>query len=251
MPTFRISPATTLRIADLKDKAQEALAKKYDNGNKGYLTTTEAYQLYSDANNDVMPKGIGDVVAFLGGAQHPLTVHHLDHGEVLAMPFHAQDWRGDFHIAGFGAGNARVGGYYNWERPQDPKAAVFLFDMNLVDMARLEKDLVSATLVVGPAGFTPEAGSALPEEAVEVPLALATLEGHQRWERSGNSWQPEQKLLAAAVDIDDLRALAPNQGISFYVRLETTQGTRYINRDGVPGRNFDVSDAELKKYAGV
>jgi len=192
-----------------------------------------------------------EVINFLGGAQHPMTIHHLNHEEVLAMPFHLHDWKGDFNIPGLGAGHTMVGGYYNWERPTDPKAAAFLFDMNLVDQTRLEKEVTSATLVVGPLGFTPDAGSQLPEEAIEVPLTLATLEGHQRWERTGGGWQPEQKFLAAAVDIDDLRDLGAGKGVSVYVRLETTNGTKFINRDGAAGQNFDISDAELKKYAGI
>ena len=252
MGTFRISPTTTLRIADLKDQGKEKLAKQFDAGNKGYLTTNEAYALYASQNQDKQPKSMDEVVSFLGGAQHPMTIHHLNHEEVMAMPFHLHDWKGDFHINGMCAGNAMVGGYYNWERPTDPKAAAFLFNMNLVDMNKLEHDLVSATLVVGPMGFKPESGSSLPEEAIEIPLTLATLEGHMRWERTGGGYQPEQKFLAAAVDIDDLRDLGGNKdGVSMYVRLETTNGTTFINRDGIPGQNFDISDGELKKYAGI
>ena len=251
MPSFRISPNTTLRISDLKDRTKEELARRYDAGNKGYLTTTEAYSLFADQNQDTQPKSMDQVRTFLGGAQHDMTVHHLDHGEVMSMPFHAHDWKGDFRIDGLGAGNVRVGGYYNWERPTDPKAAAFLFDMNLVDMGKLDREVTSATLVIGPAGFTPEGGSNVREEAVDIPLTLATLEGHQRWERTGGGYQPEQKFLAAAVDIDDLRALAGGQGLSFYVRLETSNGTKYINKDGVSGRNFEMSDDDLKKYAGV
>lgn len=251
MPSFRISPTTTLRISDLKDRTKETLAKQYDNGNKGYLTTQEAYALFAANNSDLQPKSMDQVMAFLGGPQHAMTVHHLDHGEVLALPFHAHDWKGDFSIPGMGAGNVRVGGYYNWERPQDPKAAAFLFDMNLVDLGRMERDVVSATLVIGPAGFTPESGSQLNEEAVDIPLTLATMNSFMRWERTGGGTQPEQKFLAAAIGVEDLRALSAGNGVSFYVRLETPNGTSYINRDGVSGRNFDISDDELKKYAGV
>ena len=251
MSTFKILPRTSIRISDLADKTKEELAKRYDAGNKGYLTTTEAYALYADHNRDVQPSNLSDVVAFLGGAQHTINQHHLDGSEVLGLPWHLHDWKGDFNVGGFGAGNVRVGGYYNWERPQDPKAAAFLFDMNLVDKALLEKDVVAATLVIGPAGFTPEAGSQVNEEAVDIPLTLATMEGYQRWERTGGGYQPEQKFLAAAVDIDDLRDLSGGKGVSFYVRLETNSGTRYINKDGVSGRNFDISDEELKRYAGV
>jgi hypothetical protein len=251
MSTFKISPTTTLRIADLKDQSKEALAESYDGGRKGYLTTNEAYQLYADNNGGAQPTSIDQVETFLGGIQHPMTVQHLGYEEAMALPFHLHDWRGDFHVDGFGAGNVMVGGYYNWERPTDPKAAAFLFNMNLTDMAKLEHNLISATLVVGPSGFTPEKGSALPEEAVEIPMTLATLDGHMRWDRTGSGWQPEQKFLAAAVDIDDMRALGNGSGVSCYVRLETTDGVKFINRDGVSGQNFDISDDDLKKYAGV
>jgi hypothetical protein len=71
--TFRISPTTSLRIADLNDKTKEDLAKKYDVGNKGYLTTNEAYKLYAEANGDAQPRSLTDVINFLGGAQHPMT----------------------------------------------------------------------------------------------------------------------------------------------------------------------------------
>ena len=251
MSTFRILPSTTLRIADLKDKSKEALAKQYDAGNKGYLTTNEAYSLYADQSQDAMPASIADVVKLLGGAQHPMTMHHLDGSEVLALPWHLHDWKGDWSVAGLGAGNVRVGGFYNWERPTDPAAAGILIDLNLVDIGKVEQTILSASLVVGPLGFSPEAGSALPEEAVELPLTLATQDAHTTWTRAGTEQVPESKYLAATVDLDDLRALADGKGVSFYVRLETTSGTRFINRNGVDGENFDITDAELKRYGGL
>jgi hypothetical protein len=252
MSTFKILPKTTIRIADLKDKTKEDLARRYDVGNKGYLTTTEAYALYADNNKDLQPSNLADVVTFLGGAQHTMAQHHLDGSEVLGLPWHLHDWKGDFNIPGFGAGNVRVGGYYNWERPDDPRAAGFLIDLNLVDKGKVENDILSATIVVGPTGFTPEANSRLPEEAVEIPLALATQDAHSSWTRTGTSHVPERKFLAATVDLDDLRKLGNDKdGVSFYVRLETTSGTKWINRDGVPGQNFDISDAELKRYGGI
>lgn len=250
MSTYRIMPKSSIRIADLKDPAMEAVARQYDVGNKGYLTTNEAFALYADRNNDVQPGSIDEVLKFLGGPQHKMTVHHLDGYEVLSMPWHAHDWKGDFNVPGLGAGNVRVGGYYNWERPNDPRTAVILIDCNLMDIATLEREVVSATLVVGPKGFKPEAGSQLPEEAVEIPLTMATEDAHMSWTRSGNTWVPEKKFLATAVAVEDLRALGGAEGVEFYVRLETTRGTKFVNKDGVPGQNFGMSDDELKRYNG-
>lgn len=246
---FRISPQTTIRIADLKSRDMEEVARRYDTGDKGYLTLNEAYALFADHNDDVLPSSLKDVVEFLGGKQHNVTVHHQGWGEVMALPWHAHDWKGDFSVPGFGAGNVRVGGLHNWEREQGQKAAVFLFDCNLVDLHKLDKELVSATLVVGPAGFSPEDGASL-GEAVELPLTLATQEAHETWTRAGNQWVPERKYLAAAVDVEDLKKLANENGLSFYARIETVHGTQWINKDGVPGRNFDVSNDELNRYSG-
>jgi hypothetical protein len=251
MSTYRIMPRSSIRISDLKDPQMEQLARAYDSGGKGYLTVNEAFSLFADKNGDIQPGSIDEVLKFLGGPQHKMTVHHLDGYEVLAMPYNIHDWKGDFHVDGLGAGNVRVGGYYNWERPNDPRTTVVLIDCNLMDIAVLEKQVISATLVVGPQGFKPEPGSQLPEEAVELPLTMATEDAHMSWTRSGNSWVPEKKFLAAAVAVEDLRALGGAGGLDFYVRLETVNGTKYVNRDGVPGENFRITDDELKTYGGA
>ena len=251
MTTFKILPKTSIRIADLKDKTKEQVASQYDVGGKGFLTTTEAYRLYANNNNDTLPSSLDQVVNFLGGAQHPIKVHSLDSDEVAALPWSVGDWKGDFNIGGFGAGNVRTGGVYNWQTPDAPRSAGFLIDLNLVDITKVEIDIISATLVVGPTGFVPEAGSAVPEEAVELPLTLMTQEAQTSWTRAGPQQVPERKYLAASVDLVDLQALAGGAGISFYVRLETTSGTKYINKDGQPGQNFDISPGELQAYNGV
>lgn len=248
--SFRIMPNTTIRISDINDRQMETVAKRYDAGNKGYLTTQEAFALFADHNQDTMPSSVKDVVDFLGGPQHKMTVHHQGFGEVMSLPWHAHDWAGDFSIPGLGAGNVRTGGLHNWERPNDPLAGVILFDCNLIDLNRLEKEVISATIVMGPEGFSPESGSDM-AEAVEIPLTLATQPAHQTWNRGGTSKVPEQKFLAAAIDIDDMKALGGGKGVSFYVRLETTEGTKYINKDGVPGRNFEISSDALTKYGAT
>ncbi len=246
---FKIMTPNTIRIADLKNRQMEELAQRYDNGSKGYLTTDEAYALFADNNQDAMPSHLGDVINFLGGKQHNLTVHHQGWGEVMSLPWHVHDWAGDFSVPGLGAGNVRIGGIHNWERPDDPKGVAFLFDCNLVDIGALENKVTGATLVVGPAGFNPDDGSSL-GEAVDIPLTLATQGAHQTWTRAGSSWVPEKKFLAASVDADDLASLSKGDGLSFYVRLDTTEGPKWINKDGVSGRNFDVSEDQLNKYRG-
>ncbi|MEW5848658.1 MAG: hypothetical protein AB2A00_07575 [Myxococcota bacterium] len=253
MSSFKIMPRNTIPISDLKNPAMEELAKQYDVGSKGYLTTEEAFRLYAAKNNDVQPTNIQDVLTFLGGAQHKMTVRHMDAWEVLGSPWLASNWKGDFSVKEFGAGNVRVGRDIRPDYTSRTPGAqidqfVFLIDMNLVDQRKLTQDLANATVVVGPKGWKPEAGSSV-AEAVEIPLALATQEGYQSYSRSGGgSWVPEKKFLAAAVDTEDLRALAGNEGeLEFFVRLQTNEGrTLYINKDGQPMNNFHVSGSDLK-----
>jgi len=251
--TFKILPRNSIAIADLQNKPMEDVAKKYDAGSKGYLTREEAYRLYADKHNDVTPGGMEDVLKFLGGAQHKVSIKHLEAYEVIGSPFFAHGWKGDFNAPGLGAGNIRTGREITPDYARQPGQAskdnfVFLIDCNLVDGNKLSKDIVSATLVVGPRGFKPEANSTV-AEAVEIPLTLATQDGYKSYNRGGGaSFVPEKKFLAAAVETSDLRDLTGGgKDLEFYVRLETTSGNNlYINKDGVAGQNFDVSEADLK-----
>lgn len=254
MSSFRIMPRNSIPISDLKNSAMEQLAKQYDAGNKGYLTTEEAFRLYAQKNSDAQPANLQQVVDFLGGPQHKVTQRHLDGYELLMSPAFASNWKGDFNIPGLGAGNVRTGrdirpDYSSGTPAPGQDQFMFLIDMNLVEQGRLERDLQGATLVVGPRGFKPEAGSNVPE-FVEVPLALATQEGYKSYNRGGGaSWVPERKYLAAAVDTNDLRALAGGPGsLEFYVRLNTNDGrTLYVNKDGKAFSNFEVTAEDLKQ----
>lgn len=253
MPVSKILPPNTIAISNLKSQAMEKLAENYDVGHKGYLTFTEACSLFADKNDNKLPGGIDDVVAFLGGAQHPMTSRRLNPWEAVSAGWLASEWKGDFHLAGFGAGNIRTGRQAG--QAYDPQGQahaidrfVFLVDCNLVEKSTMEKGISSATLVVGPKGFGHETGSNL-GEAVELPLTLATEDGHMSYDRSsGTHWVDEKKYLAAAVDTTGLRELAAQSGgLSFYVRLETPDGkTLYINRDGQAFNNFEVGSKDLK-----
>jgi hypothetical protein len=251
MTGFRIMPRNSIAIADLKNPSMEGVAKQYDAGNKGFLTTEEAFRLFADKNDKTEPKSIQDVIKFLGGAQHQMTVRHMEMYEVLGSPWFASNWKGDFNISGVGAGNVRTGREVtpNYANPAKPPvdAFVFLVDANLMDGKVLEKDVVSATVVVGPKGFKPDAGSTL-GEGVEVPLSLATQDAYTSFNRGGGASQvPERKYLAAAVDTKDIKDLAGTSGgVSFYVRLQMDDGrTLYLNKDGVSGRNFEVDAKDL------
>lgn len=253
MPVNKVLPPNTIAISNLANKQMEALASRYDSGKKGYLTYTEACQLYADKNGNALPPNLEAVISLLGGTQHPMTGRRLNGWEAMSAGWIASNWKGDFNIGGFGAGNVRTGRQTGQEFDAAGQARqvdkfIFLVDCNLVDRSKLEGNITSATLVVGPRGFGKEQGSQLGEN-VEVPLTVATQEGYMTYDRaSGSHWVDEKKYLAAAVDTKDLRDLAGQSGgLSFYVRLETNDGrTLYVNKNGQAFNNFDVSSKETK-----
>src|SRR5262249_11046877 len=159
-------------------------------------------------------------------------------------------WKGDFHVQGLGAGNARVGrmnvaladGFSSNPDYRSTPQMGFLFDCNLVDKSRLE-GLSSAALVIGPRGFPLDQSAGPPNTPtqVELPLELVTQDAFMSYDRVGGPHQiPEHKYLGIAADAADLVKLAGNSGgLSYYARLTFNDGsTVWINKDGKAAQNF-------------
>jgi hypothetical protein len=243
---FKVGRHTNLSISDIKDnsptKTAEADVKKFDANKDGILDSGEAARYYADKSGGIAPRGIDDVFKLAGGRQHDVKVRHQEYWDVVNMG--AGTWRGDFNIPGVGAGNVRTD-RQAWNQTDRTN---LLVDCDLVDAHFLEHDLGGATLVIGPRGFNPEAGSTLGEN-VTVPLHIATQPGYQTYNRGGGSSSvPEKKFLAVSMDTEDLRKLAGQSGgLSFYVKLETNDGRNFwINKDGRPFNNFDIDAADIK-----
>ncbi|MFH1807698.1 MAG: hypothetical protein ABIJ09_03055 [Pseudomonadota bacterium] len=255
MSTFKVGQRSGVQISNIGDVSKEKEAKRFDANNDGVLQAEEAARLYSEKTLGDRPANLDDALKVVGGRQHEVKTFHQEYPFLMTVG--AYGWKGDFNVPGLGAGNVRTGRtkstYSNYDsasggsRQREVDSYKFLFDCDLMDKGFLEKNLQSATLVIGPKGFQPEAGSDL-GEAVAIPLDVATQDGYQSYSRGGGSSHvPEKKYLAASVDTGDLRALAGDSGgLSFYLRLETDQGTRYVNKDGKAFNNFEIDGSELR-----
>jgi hypothetical protein len=255
MSTFKVGQRTGVSIANIGDVSKEGEVRRFDSNGDGILQADEAARLYAEKTLGNRPDNFDQVLKLVGGEQHKVKTYHQEYPMVMTMG--AYTWKGDFNVPELGAGNIRTGraksAYYNYDssggapRQREVDSYKFLVDCDLMDKSFLEKNLQSATLVIGPRGFNPESGSSL-GESVSVPLDIATQDGYQSYSRGGgSSWVPERKYLAASVDTEDLRKLAGDSGgLSFYLRLETDKGTRYVNKDGKAFNNFDVDASELR-----
>jgi len=254
MPTFKVGQRSSVSISDIKDKTKEAELKRFDSNNDGVLDAQEAARFYATKTLGDRPQNLDDALKLVGGRQHDVKTFHQEYWGTMISG--VPQWKGDFNIPGLGAGNIRTGRSSNqyWgEDYGDPRNArqvdayKFLVDCDLMDKGFVEKGINSATLVIGPRGFGKETGSEL-GEAVTVPLDITTQDGYMSYGRGGGgTFVPERKYLAAAVDVGDLKKLAGDSGgLSFFVRLETDDGTKYVNKDGKPFNNFDVDAAELQ-----
>ncbi|MBI2372455.1 MAG: hypothetical protein HYV07_00515 [Deltaproteobacteria bacterium] len=254
----KVGPPNSFSISNIKSKKLEKKAEALDVSGKGYLTFDELVALYQAEKKGALPN-IAQLAKFLGVPQHQLATEHLDGWEALSSQWFASNWKGDFNIAGFSsdpgyspAGNVRtgrqVGPQWNPDGSQvDVDQYVFLIDFNFMDIKDFDGQIKSAVLVVGPAGFPAEEGAKY-GEMVEVPLTIATQESYQSQGRYGpGGWVPEKKLLAAQVDVGDLRKLAGDgPGLSFFARLELNDGrTFHVNKDGKAFSNFTVAKDEL------
>ncbi len=81
-----------------------------------------------------------------------------------------------------------------------------------------------------------------------MPLTLVIVDaGRVGNSGGGSSWEvPEDRFFAASLSAAQLEQLAGKAGLELYARLDLHDGRQlYVNRDGVPFRNFALSRAVL------
>jgi hypothetical protein len=243
--TFKVGKQEFVSISNLKKKTKEAELKKYDANKDNLLDTKEAAKYYADKTGGKSLTSLEDVYKLAGGKQRDTKV--VDRQFPLTW---APDWRGDFNVPGVGAGNVRTNRMVDLPKPGNKVAESFNFvvDCNLMNRNFLENDIKSAHIVIAQKDFSPEKGSDIAEQ-ITIPLNVATQDGYVSYDRGGGRHQvPEQKMLTASAELESLRKLAGKSGgLSFYVRIETNDGrTLWINRDGKPAKNFEITENELK-----
>jgi len=245
---FKVGQEQFIPISNVKKHAKEAELKKYDVNNDNMLDSAEAAKYYADKTGGKVPATDDDVYNLAGGRQHKITQFSTDYYATLYT--YAPDFKANFSIPGYGAGNVHTGRQLG---ANNTDAFNFLVDCDLMDRNLIDNGLASATIVIGPKGFSPEKGSKIDEMAT-IPLNVASADGYQTFDRGGGShWVPEKKYLAASVDVNDLRSLAGKSGgLSYYVRLQTTDGkTLWINPNGKAYNNFEIDASELKARGKV
>ncbi|WP_133511847.1 hypothetical protein [Candidatus Thiosymbion oneisti] len=156
-------PVTQFPVSNVSP-AKEALAKEYDQGNKGYLTADELAELYvrkvPEADGFV-PEDLGDVLEFLG-VQQKIRQDYVDSWEAMvSYQIYTNDWRGDFNITGIGAGHVKTG---RRMIPNDKELFLFDFVLDRIDKDYLLDNLNDARLVVGPKDFPAFPGNIEPEK---------------------------------------------------------------------------------------
>lgn len=241
---FKVGTEKFVSISNVKNQAKEAELKKYDTNKDNLLDTAEQTRYYADKTvGGKTPSSPSQVYTKAGGREHKITQFARDYYQTLYT--YAPDAKGNFSVPGFGAGNVRTGRQLAEKKNE---AFNFLIDCDLMDKGFVENGIESATIVIGPKGFKPDAGSSI-DEMTTIPLNTATADGYSTTDRGGGThFVPDKKFLAASVDVKSLRSLAGSSGgLSFYVRLQTNDGkTLWMNKDGKPYSNFEIDANELK-----
>lgn len=171
-----------------------------------------------------------------------LSVVEIAGDELVALPTSVHDWRGDWRVDGLGAGHVRVGAVRSPPQlARTSPCAVLLVDLDLVAPHDAEQ-LEDPCFVVASGAF---AGA-----MAELPASLVVQHAHTTWRRGDARRQPERRFFAAAVDLLALRAFADGADVSFYARVQTPHGRRFVNRDGVAGQDFVFPLADLVRWSG-
>lgn len=237
-------PTTKFPVSNFS-KAKEALAKKYDTDKNGYLSADELALLYVNEVPNArgfVPENLVDVLNFLG-VQQKIHQDYVSEWEAMSgYYYYANDWKGNFNIPDLGAGHIKVG----FRKYPNQELLIFDIILDLFDKDYLLENLDDARLVVGPKDFPALPGNIEPEKRF-VALTFSpstTVKVITRFQHPYEKTYPNQ--LVAGVDLNDMKALASyGNGLSFYAVLEFGNDTKWINLNGVPFHNFNISEEDL------
>lgn len=177
------------------------------------------------------------------GEPRSLASVELGGDDLLDLPTHVHDWRGDWRVGGFGGGHVRVGAFgrpSSTALPGEPVPyAVLLVDLDRTSAHDVER-IVDAGVVLGARGF---AGP-----VVELPATLFVQHAHTTWRRAGARQLPDRRFLAVVVDGAALVDFADGDDVAFYAFF-VVDGVRHcVNRDGVPRANFTLPLTDLHRW---
>jgi len=220
------------------DANKAKVAKKYDIGDKGYLTDSELAKLYVTEVHGAEsygPDDLNDALTFLGVSTQ-IRAMYTDLWSVISYYGAANTWRGNFRF-NFGCGNARTGRTY----VSSVESMVFEFVLDLFSTDFLVENLDDAALFVGPKDFQ---GQASPWN---VDPGYSSRTKIWYWSRSGLYPVIYPNLLQCTATLDSLRTLAGTSGgVSFYGMLVLGGVTYWVNNESQPYANFFVPISDLQ-----
>lgn len=166
----------------------------------------------------------------------PVTLSALDDRDLGV-------WCGDFNVAGHGFGHLKV------LRCPPPLGSFGLRGDTVHVMLVCDgfhRGLCSdpelrLVMVLGPLGLDAPGGEALRQRMTHAEMTVVTRAAFQWRFQVCAGKAPELQLAAVNLIAADLCTIAgETNGIEVFFRLTSPRGQGYINRDGVPGRNFVI-----------
>jgi hypothetical protein len=254
---FKIGALTGVAVGDIK---KVDLAIKADTNQDGVLQAEEAAVALAQLTGDQKTSSpLQDFVKLAGGTRHAMRMYTVRaNPDYMSCGMYA---KGDFHSVELNGvyGNVSTCHFdksiYTKGYDKPPKeVSILRFAVNCdgfpIDF--FQNDIESAMLVLSPKGF-PQIDKTSVAEAVNAPLDL--LYEPSRWvqEPRSSTWHalPEAKFMAIDVAREDLAKLAGTSGgVEFYIQVKMKDGrTVSLNRDGVPGQNWELKSSE--EFQGI
>lgn len=257
MSRIRHTTPAEVVIANIENREVEKLSERKDVNHNDRLNLNEATEVFTQYTGHT-PGSLQELYAIFE-PQHHITPDELNYFEANLVQRIAHEWKGDFHIKGYGdnpgykpAGNFRFGkmDVHNRANPNAPqKTAILLADFNLMNLADFQNDVKGVTLVVSPTAFKAEEGANTPEQ-VDIGMALYDQEGYPLRNRFGQVYghEPDKKLAVAQVPVEQLLDMIPPNGkeLHAYLRIDRKNGPPvFVNPDGAAGRNFVIHRNDL------
>lgn len=214
------------------------------------IEMAEAIRAYASLTGGRKPKSVTDLYETLGGARYPMRLLPSPESRYSLGIDGGMNDKGEFDVPGLGRGHCFTRHQINYIDQTAPFYMIFAFQLDDLPASTLENGVVSAALYLAPKDFPLIPGEKVTGAAC-VPLDVF-LEPERRYDHgTGGGYEREVKALICVVERSDLvRVSGDTEGVSFYAILELEEGRKfYINRDGVPGKNFLLPNDE--KFQGI
>jgi hypothetical protein len=241
-----------LKTLPLGSFANVDQARQLSRNSDNEIEMAEAIRAYASLTGGSMPKSVADLYEKFGGARYPIKVLPSPESRYGLGIDGGMNSKGGFDVPGLGRGHCFTRHQFNYVDPTAPFHMIVAFRLDDFPASTLENGVISAAVHFAPKDFPLIPGENLAGVAC-IPLDVL-LEPERRYDHgTGGGYEREVKALVCAVERTDLARVAGNTGgVSFYATLKLEDGrTFYINRDGIPGRNFLLPSDEEFKGLGV